>query len=226
MKFTGTHTRNLLLCCLMILSAGLAVAMTPTKKLADAGPQLNLETLVPRAFGDWQVDERVAYQQVSPDLQAKLEKLYSQILTRTYVNADGYRIMLSIPYGANQSDDISAHDPEVCYPSQGFQTISRRQESIKTAYGDIPVRRMEAALGSRHEPVTYWFTVGRYLINNSWDRKLAQMRYAMKGQIPDGILFRVSSIDPDTEQAYRIQERFIHEMLGATQERKRLIGGL
>lgn len=53
-------------------------------------------------------------QVVNPQTQELLDKLYSQILTRTYVNAKGYRIMLSLAYGSDQRGALQAHkiDPD------------------------------------------------------------------------------------------------------------------
>jgi hypothetical protein len=36
------------------------------------------------------------------------------------VNAGGSRIMLSFAYGGDQHGSLLAHNPEVCYPAQGF----------------------------------------------------------------------------------------------------------
>lgn len=214
MNMTFLKTPNLLLGMAMLAASALAVAITPTKLVADQKPAVILENLVPRQFGDWQEDKRVVYQQVSPELKAALDKIYTQVLTRTYVNSQGYRIMLSIPYGKNQSDGLSAHDPEGCYPSQGFRIMARRKDIVRTSTGEIPVKRMEAANGARYEPVTYWFMVGNHAANNDLDKKLAQFRYALQGEIPDGLMFRVSSIDHDAGQAYRMQDQFINDMLG------------
>ena len=226
MKVSYVKLTNLLICAALIAATGLAVAITPTHRVAEQGPPVNLETMIPGRFGDWAINEKVVYQPVSPELKEALSKIYTQVLTRTYINPQGYQIMLSIPYGADQSDGLAAHDPEGCYPSQGFQIMSKRKEPLHTANGTIPVRRMEAVNGLRHEPVTYWLTVGNRAVNNDWDRKKAQLSYALKGEIPDGILFRVSSIDPDTQQAYRIQNEFIEALLKALppDSRARLAG--
>jgi len=199
----------------MIAAAGLAMAITPTHHLADQGPRINLDAMIPKHFGDWSLDEKIVYQQVSPELKAALDKIYTQVLTRTYINRQGYQIMLTIPYGFDQSDALSAHDPEGCYPAQGFQIMSKSKGILHTSIGDIPVRRMEASSGMRHEPVTYWFTVGSYAVNNDWDRKKAKLRYAFQNEIPDGLLFRASSIDNDTLRAYHVQGQFIEELLKA-----------
>lgn len=217
---------NLLIGILMISAAGLAVAITPTRHTADNGPKVVLDSMIPSKFGDWAVDDKVVYQQVSPDVKAALDKIYTQVLTRTYVNSHGYRVMLTIPYGADQSDGLSAHDPEGCYPAQGFQILSKTKDVLHTSVGDIPVRRMEASSGARQEPVTYWFTVGRKAVNDDWERKKAQMRYTLGGEIPDGLLFRVSSIDGDTPQAYKMHGEFIDALLKALppESRSRVAG--
>jgi EpsI family protein len=207
--------KNFILLALMLAASGLALALRPTHKIAYQGPRINLESMIPKHFGDWSIDEKVVYQQVSPEVKAALGKIYNQVLTRTYINNHGYQIMLSIPYGMDQSDDLSAHDPEGCYPAQGFQIMSKNKEILHTSMGDIPVRRMEALSGNRHELVTYWFTVGNLAVNNDWERKKAQMRHALIGEIPDGMLVRVSSVDADTQEAYRIQGAFIEGLIKA-----------
>ena len=87
MNMTFLKTPNLLLGMAMLAASALAVAITPTKLVADQKPAVILENLVPRQFGDWQEDKRVVYQQVSPELKAALDKIYTQVLTRTYVNS-------------------------------------------------------------------------------------------------------------------------------------------
>ena len=44
---------------------------------------------------------------------------------------------------------------------------------------------------------------------------MAQLSYGLRGQIPDGMLVRVSSIDPDAQAAYLIQQQFIVQMFRA-----------
>ena len=60
------------------------------------------------------------------------------------------------------------------------------------------MRRLTTALGPRNEPVTYWLTVGDQVIKNAFEKRIAEIRLGLTGQIPDGLLFRVSSIDADT----------------------------
>jgi hypothetical protein len=38
---------------------------------------------------------------------------------------------------------------------------------------------------------------------------------ALTGQVPDGLLFRVSSIDPDQRHAWGLQDQFVNDLLAA-----------
>ena len=141
-----------------------------------------------------------------------LKELYGQIGTRTYVDKAGYGVMLSVAYGANQIE-LTAHKPEVCYPAQGFKLEGMEDGPLATPLGKIEVRRLRTSLGNRHEPVTYWFTQGDQIVRTRFDRRIAQVRAFLTGQIPDGILFRVSSIDREAGNAFARQERFVADLI-------------
>jgi len=155
-----------------------------------------------------------------------LDKLYSQVLTRTYLNAEGYRIMLSIAYGSDQRGALQAHKPEVCYPAQGFTLHRSDSSQLVTPFGVISAQRLFTSRGPREEPVTYWFTVGDKAVQGKLQKRLVDLRYGLTGQIPDGMIFRVSSIDADQARANQFQDQFIVQLLQAVSpaERKRLSG--
>lgn len=203
----------LVLAALMSAASIGAVVARPSTKAADVGPAIVLEQMVPVQFGDWREEQQNQVQMVNPQTKELLDKLYSQILTRTYVNTDGYKIMLSLAYGSDQRGGMQAHKPEVCYPAQGFTLKSNAPGMLTTVFGEIPVRRLDTALGARQEPVTYWFTVGDRVVGGTIYKRLVEMRYGLTGQIPDGLLFRASSIDPDPARAYRAHEQFVNQML-------------
>lgn len=196
-------------------AAALAHVATPRVKLADLNPPLDLAVMFPPNFDGWRVDVNMPVILPAPDVQAKLNAIYNQVLSRTYVDRQGRRIMLSVAYGGDQSDGMSVHLPEVCYPAQGFQVISRRNSGLVLAGGQIPIVRLVTRLGSRVEPVIYWITVGNTVVADRTQQKLAKIRYGLNGQIPDGMLVRVSSIDSDSERAFELQRDFIEELLSA-----------
>ena len=210
----------------MLSAAGLALALKPTHKIADAGPKVDLELLVPKKFGDWIIDETITPLIANPEQEALINKIYSQTLTRTYVNPQGDRIMLSIAYGGEQSDSMAVHKPEVCYPAQGFQILKNTSGSFATGAGDIPVKRLVATQGQRIEPITYWTTVGDKVAVHGVKWKLQQLKYGLTGKIPDGLLFRISSIQADEAKAYQTQDVFTRDLLKAMppSDRQRIIG--
>jgi len=211
---------------LMVSSAAVTKVITPSVKMADAQGQFNLAAMVPAAFGDWREDTSIIPLQVDPATQAKLDKIYNQVLSRTYVNSTGQRIMLSIAYGGDQSDTMSLHKPEVCYTAQGFSVSGAQTGNIDTGYGALPVKRLFAAVGARNEPITYWVTIGKKATLPGMQQRLQELRYGLTGMVPDGMLVRVSSISADAAAAYALQESFIHAMLHSMDEasRVRLIG--
>lgn len=210
----------------MIVSAALTMALTPTNKIADQKERLDLETMIPARFGNWKIDESIIPLQVDAETQAKLDKIYNQTLSRTYVNTYGERIMLSIAYGGDQSDNLAIHKPEVCYYAQGFEIMKIYADEFLTQYGKFPIKRLMAVKGSRNEPITYWVTVGNKAVLPGIEEKLQQLRYGLTGNVPDGMLVRVSTIDSDKEKAYQLQNVFIQDLLStiADGERTRLIG--
>lgn len=211
---------------LMAASFAGAAAWRPTAKLADQRAKVDLETMFPKTFGDWRVDDRMPVQLISPDTQAMLNKIYNQTLSRTYVNGKGERIMLSVAYGGDQSDGTRAHRPEVCYPAQGFQITSSSQGVVRLGDHDLRVRRLQSRLGGRVEPLIYWITVGERTTLSGTEQKLAQLAYTVRGVVPDGMLVRVSSIDPDAARAWGMQAGFVNELAAAVTPdvRPRLFG--
>lgn len=209
----SSRIRALLVALLMVASLGSATAWRPTHRLADTKEKVELTTIFPTQFSDWVLDTRGPVQLVSPDQQALLSKLYNQTLSRTYVNSRGDRVMLSVAYGGDQSDGTRAHRPDVCYPAQGFDISGRRQGAIDLAgRTSLPVLHMQARLGSRIEPVTYWFVVGERIALSGTQIKLAQLSYSTRGVIPDGLLMRVSTIDPESARAYKVQAGFVQDL--------------
>ena len=208
----AVRLRALAIALCMLAATVLGHAMRPTRHLSDMVPKINLEAIFPRSFGDWQLDTRLPVAIVAPDVQAKLNELYNQVLTRTYVNARGDRIMVSVAYGGDQSDATRAHRPDVCYPAQGFEILSQKWVSLRMPDRILPVEQMLAKLGGRIEPVTFWFAVGDHVAVSGQDQKIQQLRYGLQGIIPDGMLVRVSSLDSEADRAYALQADFIRQM--------------
>jgi EpsI family protein len=219
------NTRQLAVGVVMIVAAGLAFVLIPRSRIADQRPKVNLEIMIPEYFGNWSLDKTITPVQVSPDVKSKLNEIYNQTLSRTYIDVAGRRVMLSIAYGGNQTDNMAIHLPEGCYPAQGFHTLSKQTIRYNTGFGSILVNRLVEAKEGRVEPITYWVVIGDSVaLGTGW--KLQQLKYTLTGVIPDGLIFRVSSLGTDVAAEYKLQDEFIRSLLTAssTETKHRLIG--
>ena len=214
--------KSLLLLVLMLATAVLAIVLRPSARITDERPPIDLKNLIPAQFGDWHEDPQSAAYVVNPQQKELIDRIYNQTLSRTYINAKGYRVMLSIAYGGDQSDSMQVHKPEVCYPAQGFELLNTTAAALASPFGPLAVKQIDTRLGQRREPITYWITVGDQIVQSAIDKKLVEMRFRFTGKIPDGLLFRVSSIDPEIARAYAIHASFINQLLAAVTPEQRL----
>jgi exosortase B len=194
--------------------AGTALA-TPLLAPVMAPAAIDVEEIVPARFGDWRIDPLAVQVAPSADVQANLDRLYGQVVSRTYVDPAGERMMLTVAYGGDQSDALKAHRQEVCYAAQGFQVRGLETGRLETAGRSIPVTRFLALRGERSEPVTYWFTMGERVVLGRFDRLRAQLAAGFAGRVPDGMLVRVSSISGDPGSAFAAQRDFADALLAA-----------
>jgi EpsI family protein len=198
------------------MTAVAAATATTRHALGDAkaAPPPELARIVPREFAGWR-ELPSAPTVVSAQTQEMLQSIYNEILARAYAARDGYQVMLSIAYGGDQRGVLRAHKPEVCYPAQGFKLLDVADSTLATEHGPIPMRTLRTVLGPRHEPVMYWFAMSGRTSATNWERRLQTLRMSLTGQVPDGLLFRVSSIDADAQRAWQRQGDFVRALLGA-----------
>lgn len=215
--------KRFMLMLLMCASAAVGFAARPTAKIADQQAEFRLDKVIPESFGEWREQKQDIVHIINPQEQLKLNEIYSQILSKSYVNPSGYRIMLSIAYGGDQSRDLQLHRPEVCYQAQGFRLSAAEKVLLQVRGSQLPATRMQTSLGGRVEPVTYWLRVGDKLVRGGLEQSIARISYGLQGQIADGLLFRVSSIDAEPAHAYRQQEAFVNDLMGAVANGNRYV---
>lgn len=214
-------------CAAVLILAALGATLAQRTQRTPAEPRaIDLETAVPRQFGPWTLDPDVRTVGGS-GAQRENAQAYRQTLARTYVNASGERIMLVIAYGSSQTGSLRPHRQEVCYAAQGFLVSELHTAVVEIAGHAVPLTRMVASDGARVEPVTYWITLGDATARSSLERHIAQLKYALSDVIPDGYLYRVSSIDPDSARAFGTQAAFSTALMRAADPalRDKLLGG-
>jgi len=218
----------LLLLVLMVGAAVAGTALRPHEHLSALSRDVVLEDALPKSFAGWRVDERSNSGVVNPQQEALIKVLYSQTVTRSYVNDKGERVMLSIAYGSAQDGGLELHRPEVCYVAQGFQLAKagRSELDVEGHTGPVPLQRLTAQAPGRQEPISYWMRVGDDLMVSGLSQQLSRVRHGLHGWIPDGVLFRVSSISAQPQAAFALQDRFVQDLLAASSPRVRqfLIG--
>ncbi len=218
---------NISVLAVMLCASFLAYALKPTDKIADDAEPVKLESLFPKEFGVWAEVPQASGGIVNPQQQLVIERIYSQTLSRTYVDNQGNYIMLSVAYGENQSDANQLHLPDVCYPAQGFQIHKAEKGVLNTDFGSIPVKRLYTVLGNRNEPLTYWTTVGNTVAIGGFQTKIAQLQYGFQRKIPDGLILRVSSISRDLDEAYKVQDDFVKSLIAnLTPEQRLRVAGI
>jgi EpsI family protein len=192
-------------------------ALVPTKKLSELRGPIQLDQNIPKRFADWRVDPYAHAVVTNPQTQALLDKIYTATLDRTYMNARGQRVMLAVAYGADQSDpSVQLHYPEICYPAQGFKVEKIVESWIGLPQGRLNVKRVETHYANqRFEPVTYWTMMGDVQSLGLFAKRLAELRHGLRGEIVDGVLIRVSSLDTDSPAAFALQDRFILDLVAS-----------
>ena len=211
-----------------ILGAGvLAETLKPTQLLASTQVAPNLETTIPKQFGEWRLVPNIGL--VTPSdpggfVQRDLEnRIYSQELSRGYVDAAGNVVMFLVAYGPVQNYRLKSHLPEVCYSAAGFRVSAKSVNYVSYQSDGLPltVSRLVAEKEGRFEPITYWMKVGDNVATGVFDRQIARMKYGLRGIIPDGALIRVSTVGLSAATSYRLQDKFVHDLLNTLSPKDR-----
>lgn len=195
--------------------AALAAFARPPRPDADARAALSLDTLFPRAFGDWRIDPLSRAFVRPADRQGKLYQIYDQVLERTFVDGAGQRIMLSVAFGSEQSSSLQMHRPEVCYRAAGYTIRAVQPGTLKVAGRVLHAMRVDAALPGRPEPITYWTLLGGAVVHDAASARRRRLQAVLRHELLDGLLVRVSSIDDDRVRAHALQDRFADELVAA-----------
>jgi EpsI family protein len=166
---------------LLVLLGVYALAFPPVKLVGT-----RLDTC-PMELGGMPGTELTLEQTVLDDLDP------DDYLVRQYDRADGVPVWLVIVYFQNAR--LGAHDPQICYRSQGFRVEDLPSGSVATAGGPLPYRSFVAMKGRRREVVRdLWFTAGGALADvKGWrDRMFFQ---GLRDNRSFGAFVRVSTLD-------------------------------
>jgi EpsI family protein len=207
------HLQHWLAVLSMFACTLLAWWLTPQENWFDHLGKPQFEQIIPSSFGDWrQVSDGSNSLIINPEQQEALNDIYTQTVSRTYVqHSSGRRLMLSLAYGEDQTDSNQLHLSEICYQAQGFNIQALHAEQMLANGHGIEVKRMTAQMGDRIEQVSYFVRIGDQVSSGSIKSARTLMR--LKGYIADGLLFRVSEISDDAKSSHQLQDQLINDLL-------------
>lgn len=209
-----TRAINLVLCCVaMLAAAGLAFALTPHRLMARTHDVFDVNARIPMAFGDWKALPGSGV--IRPPADGLEAEVYNQEAFRAYADKEGHVVFFVVAYGESQSDRLQLHHPEVCYTAQGFRVTrpTRAKFAWSPSAPPIQLTRLVATREDRLEPISYWMRIGYDVTTSNWARNALKLEYGLRGWIPDGALLRVSTVGLPPDLSFKIQDKFIHDLL-------------
>jgi len=200
-------------------ASGIAQARLPVPVV----PRIKEErftALIPKQIGSFSFDTESGL--VLPPSDALSDRLYDNLVTRTYTNPAGQVVMLLVAYNNKQDGVLQIHRPEICYPAGGYTLTPVEPIDVQiTPAAALPSQVFGANSESRNEVVLYWTRVG-----DEYPRRWIEQRWAvaeanLRGVVPDGVLARVSTIGNDFGRTVPLLTTFIRDLHRASGDHMR-----
>lgn len=204
--------RKMLLGLAFAGSAGIAFARQPHTPIDYLG-KTKLDSLIPKKIGPWEFATTSGL--IVPPEDALSAALYSQLLTRVYTQGDEPPIMLLIAQASGQTGVLQIHRPEFCYPAGGFALSPIVPRPIAANGVRFDANQLTASQPGRTEQILYWTRLGDRMPATWRAQKIAVALDNLKGLIPDAVLVRVSTVDPDAELSFDRLQRFVAAMVAS-----------
>lgn len=221
----GVSRRHLLMGGAMLAVGGLAFARTPKRRYPDL-TEKQFEGLFPKEFGDWRT--LPVSELVLPPESDLANRMYQHILTRTYVNSQGVAVMFLAAYNSEQLNNVQLHRPEFCYYASGFTIEKSLPLDLDVGKGAfIPARNVLATLGTRHENIIFWTRIGEDFPQSWAGQRVAMTKANLEGYLADGLLMRLSVINPNGEQSVQQMSGFMSDMIAhSNPHARRVVAGI
>lgn len=207
----------LFLLLISVISLGVAICMKPRDYYATYPS--DLENNIPKEFGEWKLAPQLTPQvSLVSDNNNLQNQIYDDVLMRTYTNKEGAKVMLALAYAKEQRQDVKVHQPDICYPAQGYQMLLSQSASFKISANAEPIlgRNQLYTGASHHEAVSYWIRVGDGAFLSGVQMRLKIIKDGLLHQrFDDGMLVRVSSVsqsDHDIDKLFKLHEKFLEDL--------------
>lgn len=206
--------RNLLVGTVGLACAGMALAAARESE-AEPLSEDALGRVVPEQFAGW-TSVPSGYV-VLPSQNDLTDEVYNDVLIRVYQHADGASVAFLMAYGSLQSRDMQLHRPELCYPAAGFAIQSAETLELRLpGQPAIGARLLGTASQARPEQVLYWTRIGNEFPTTQLAQRWAVVRHNLRGEMPDGILVRMSTVSEDAASAFPVLRTFIGDLMNAS----------
>jgi EpsI family protein len=205
--------RQALLGGAFLLTAGVATAREPRHAIDLLGKR-KVDKLIPTQIGRWTFYSKSGL--VVPPADQLSDQLYSQLMTRVYAAPDALPIMMLVAQSGGQTGILQVHRPEVCYPAGGYRlSPSTRHIIALPGGGDLDTMAFSATDDNRVEQLMYWTRVGHDMPGNWAEQRWSVARANLRGDIPDAVLVRISTITPDRDAAMAALDEFTRALFAA-----------
>ncbi len=207
------NRRQAVLGAAFLATAGVAAARVPRNRIDLLGDR-KLDTLIPNAIGPWTFYSKSGL--VVPPADQLKDALYSQLLTRVYLAEGALPIMLLIAQSGGQTGVLQVHRPEYCYPAGGFALSNKMVSPLPLPGGTmLQAVSMTAKADDRTEQLLYWTRVGRDMPLTWVQQRWSVARANLRGDIPDAVMVRVSTLTADREAGMAAMTQFVRAMFAA-----------
>ncbi len=189
--------RSLILGSAFLVGGGLTAFRQPLAS-AKPVPTKIFNAMIPAKVGSWM--SRKSAEIILPALDDTSDKLYQNLETRIYEGEGLPPIMFLCAYSSVQQNDVQVHRPEICYPAGGFPIVKNIARTIKVNDKQVNARFLIADRGGAKEMILYWIRVGESFPVDWRSQRIEMAKANLTGAIPDGVIFRVSTIlDHETD---------------------------
>lgn len=215
--------RNMLLGAVLASASGFAYARQPATA-HPVVPEKDFESWVPPKFGNWKTVSQSGV--VLPPPDTLRDRLYDNLVTRVYVAPNLPAVMLLLAYNNAQDGVLQVHRPEVCYPVGGFELSATRDITLNASGELVPANMFTASAPGRVEQVAYFTRLGTAYPRKWIEQRIAVMRANLAGEVPDGMMMRVSALGIDQREAQPLLASFSAQFIESSNPRmQRLLLG-
>ena len=166
----------------LLVAAALYVRLNPPRRLM-LGPETL--TAFPMALSSWDGADLEFSEVVTEELDA------DDMLARRYVDGQGNMVWFVIIF--HQNERYGAHEPVVCYRSQGWGVVDQGLTSLSKQGGDVDANwLLIETRGQKRVALYWWYTAGDFATADR-DKFMARMAVAgVRSNVTFGAFIRVS----------------------------------